>query len=135
MIKESNRQAVTFLFVGLVTVLIDFLAYLLMSQLIASSSISKSIGFVVGTVFAYVANKKLTFKHEGDVVASAAKFSGVYGLTLFLNVTTNEALLALLSGVSYKLHLAFLGATGVSALTNFIGMKFFAFAEGEKRVG
>lgn len=123
-----RRELAIFLIVGCLTVLLDFLSYrsLIWSSLLGTSS-AKAVGFLVGTVFAYFANRAWTFKHKVHAPGSAWRFVLLYTVTLAANVAVNAAALALLVGVSIALQAAFLLATGVSTILNFLGMKFFVF--------
>ncbi len=117
-----------FLIVGTLTVIIDFLTYrLLLWPGVLEIDISKAISFLVGTLFAYFANRFWTFGHKGRSARSAIRFVLLYSLTLGANVAINALILENLHGVLGVFYLAFLVATGVSAALNFVGMKLFVF--------
>ena len=123
-----KKELLIFLIVGFTTVLVDFLTY--KSLLYATSlniDLSKSVSFLVGTVFAYFANRKWTFGHKAHANGSIFRFVILYAVTLGLNVLINTASLKILNGFSWDLTFAFLIATGASAVANFLGMKFFVF--------
>lgn len=46
-----------------------------------------------------------------------------------LNILTNRFVIDFLSEFEYKLIIAFLIATSISTILNFIGLKFFVFRE------
>jgi putative flippase GtrA len=119
-----------FLVVGSLTVGFDFLVYLgLMSAAITTTDIAKLLGFLSGTIFAYVANRLWTFKSQNEVAIASSlwRFSLLYSLTLLVNVAVNSVFLGFLNGKSYQIQHAFLIATCLSALLNFLGMKYFVF--------
>ena len=122
-----RREAAIFLVVGSTTVVVDFCAYQILLRMDLPVDWAKGIGFVVGMVFAYVANKIWTFGHVQPARASLLRFIALYVATLVLNVVANHVVLALLAGSTGAVPLAFLVATGASAVTNFVGMKFFVF--------
>ena len=122
-----KREALIFLVVGSLTVLIDFLIYHSGLALGAPVAIAKGIGFAAGTIFAFFANKFWTFSARDNAGAQVWKFLLLYGATLALNIGINTLALAYLAGVSDAVQLAFLLATGCSAVTNFIGMKWLVF--------
>lgn len=123
-----KRQIKIFLIVGILTVLIDYIVYRgLVWSLPVHVDMAKAISFIVGTIFAYFANRSWTFQHQSPIKSSAIRFMMLYGLTLSINVGTNALCLMVFEPFNYKLVLAFLIATGLSALLNFIGMKFFVF--------
>jgi putative flippase GtrA len=96
------------------------------SLLGASTFVSKGISFVVGAVFAYVANWRFTFG-ERRGKHSEVTFIVVYLVALGLNVATNHVALTLIGYAPLTLTFAFLAATGVSAVWNFVCMATFVF--------
>lgn len=123
-----RRELAIFLIVGFLTVLLDFLSYrgLIWIGLLGTGS-AKAVGFLVGTVFAYFANRAWTFRQTVHAPGSAWRFVLLYTVTLAVNVSVNAAALTLLVGVGIALQAAFLLATGASTCLNFLGMKFFVF--------
>lgn len=126
MIKRDLR--LLFLIVGALTVLVDFLTYrgLVWSEAVRVD-VAKGGGFLVGTVFAYFANRLWTFAHVAPQPASQWRFGILYLITFGTNVTINAMLLKLLVNSTAAIQLAFLIATGISASLNFLGMKRFVF--------
>ena len=88
---------------------------------------SKAIGFMAGTAFAYVANRYWTFNHQAHPTGSHWRFMALYAATLGANVVINTLTLKHLPASQQMVQVAFVAATGVSAVLNFIGMKFFVF--------
>ena len=123
-----KRELIIFLIVGASTVLFDFVSYrgLIQFQLLEVET-AKATGFLVGTLFAYFANRYSTFSHNANAPGSAWRFSLLYACTLGINVSINTLALKLLADTSVAFQLAFLIATGVSASLNFLGMKLFVF--------
>lgn len=123
-----KKELSVFLVVGVSTVVVDYILYQGMVALHwATVDIAKAFGFLVGTLYAYVANRFWTFSHKGTANNSVLKFALLYSVTLSANVLINSQLLAFLGEVGYAVQLAFFCATGVSATLNFIGMKFMVF--------
>jgi putative flippase GtrA len=123
-----RREVIVFLIVGSLTVLIDFLSYrgLVLSQLL-NVDIAKAIGFLIGTLFAYFANRFWTFGHKMHISGTAIRFIFIYTLTLGANVVINAVSLTVFIDTPGAIEIAFLLATAISAILNFIGMKFFVF--------
>jgi putative flippase GtrA len=123
-----KRELSIFLVVGSLTVLVDYLSYrsLVWSGLLGVD-IAKATGFLVGTVFAYFANRIWTFGHKSHAPGSAWRFTVLYAATLGANVFVNALALAVLADVTAAIQMSFLLATGVSATLNFLGMKLFVF--------
>jgi putative flippase GtrA len=123
-----NRQLLSFLIIGLTTVLVDFSVYsLFLSMHLVSIACAKSIGFIVGTLFAYFANRAWTFSDTSRDLNSIYRFALLYCLTLCINIAVNAWVISVLSTVSWGVQFAFICATSVSACMNFIGMKWFVF--------
>jgi putative flippase GtrA len=123
-----KRELALFLVVGALTVLIDFISYLCLIRFQAVEvDMAKGIGFLVGTLFAYFANRFWTFGHKSQLSGCVWRFLALYASTLGANVVINAFLLKLLADRAGAIQLAFLMATGVSAFLNFLGMKLFVF--------
>lgn len=125
-----QREVGIFLIVGSLTVLVDFMTYRALAGFLAQDvNLAKAVGFVTGTVFAYVVNRVWTFGHRTPISGSIWRFAVLYTVTLSINVSLNAFALTLLAGVFSAMPLAFIVATGVSAALNFAGMKWFVFRE------
>lgn len=122
-----TKEILYFLIVGILTVLIDYLVYSLSRNLIINTTQAKAFGFISGTVFAFLANRNITFKNHDNIWGHLYKFLILYSGSLFINVTINNSLLNWLTDFQYKVQLSFLIATLTSAIINFIGMKYFVF--------
>ena len=123
-----KREAAVFLVVGSLTVLIDFLIYrgLVWTGCLVVDK-AKAVGFLTGTTFAYFANKMWTFGHQEHTPGSASRFVILYAITLCANVLVNAGCLELFRTLPFAVTAAFLIATGISAVLNFTGMKWFVF--------
>lgn len=95
--------------------------YLLLNFL--SHNPAKAISFILGTIVAFVLNKYWTFQKYKRSFNEVLKFGVLYSATLGANVMTNKIVLEL----THIVFLAFLVATGVSTVLNFIGQKFWVF--------
>lgn len=123
-----KKELSVFLVVGISTVVVDYIFYRGMVALQWTTiDFAKAFGFIVGTLFAYVANRFWTFSHKETANNSVLKFALLYGVTLSANVLVNSQFLEFLENVDYAVQLSFFFATGVSATLNFIGMKFVVF--------
>ena len=117
-----------FLIVGTLTVLIDYLVYRGIVLIgLMGFDMAKATGFLIGTVFAYFANRVWTFGHKSHEPGSVWRFGVLYAVTLGMNVWVNALVLTGLEGTVFAMRAAFFLATGVSATLNFLGMKMFVF--------
>ena len=132
-----KRELSIFLIVGLLTVGIDFSIYRGFIYLqpfgLDSINIAKGFSFISGTIFAYFANRFWTFNQQITGAGSVLRFVVVYISGLIANITINYLYIKWFSSpafaLEYSLLIAFILATSVSALLNFIGMKFFVFTD------
>lgn len=125
------KEAIIFLIVGLLTVAIDFLSYQALLFVELWRPASKALGFIAGTLFSYFANRYWTFGHKGDSLSGAKKFVLLYAVTLLANVLINQIVLGMMTGLVNASALAFIVATGFSAILNFLGMKYYVFIRKE----
>lgn len=130
-----KRQLSIFLIVGSLATLIDFLFYRgLVGFNVTSIDLAKGISFLIGTLFAYIANRFLTFKSQSNIGGSLWRFILLYSLTLMLNVAINALMLKWLAHFNLVVLFAFVLATSFSAFCNFIGMKYFVFKSGTHEI-
>ena len=128
-----KKEVIIFLIVGLITVLIDFFFYqFFLNQLLIALDYSKTLGFICGTIFSYIANRFWTFGHNFNKINSLWRFLIIYLVSLLLNVKINSYLIFILGDRLFNFEISFLIATAISALTNFLGMKFFVFKSSAK---
>ncbi|MBF0175274.1 MAG: GtrA family protein [Magnetococcales bacterium] len=128
--KLFSQELLRFLVVGSTTVLIDFLTYRLLIWLNVSLPAAKAVGFVVGSVFAFLANRGWTFQSQATGMGLVVRFGIVYLAGLGVNVGANSLLLWQFGVGEWGLRFAFLVATALSATFNFLGMKHFVFNPG-----
>ena len=120
--SKIKKELKRFLVAGISAVGTDLITYYLLLNLF-STDVAKGISFLLGTVVAFIINKYWTFeKHEKSYV-EIVKFGLLYSLTLGANVMTNKIVLDMF----HITLVAFLIATGVSTVLNFIGQKWWVF--------
>lgn len=128
-----KRELLVFLGVGSANFVIDFVTYLaLLEAFRLPVEVSKGVAFVIGTIFAYFANKGWTFKLRAGTRRSWPRFLLLYGVSLVINISVNTGVLQASDGAELGMEAAFVIATAASAISNFVGMKFFVFS---RRVG
>ena len=120
--SKIKKELKRFLVAGLSAVGTDLVMYYILLNFMPHD-ISKAISFLLGTVVAFVINKYWTFEKHEKSYKEMLKFGILYSLTLGTNVMTNKMILEYTSLV----FLAFLVATGVSTVLNFIGQKWWVF--------
>ena len=135
-----KRELIIFLIVGLLTVALDFFIYIELSYLgVGNINIAKGLSFIGGTIFSYFANRFWTFQRQDIRSGSVGRFLIVYIVGLIANILVNHVGLLILNNFMdlinshQALFLAFVLATGISAILNFLGMKFFVFTNSPLR--
>ena len=125
--NKKNKELLKYIFVGLSTVLIDFIIYKFLIKFIIVY-LSKTISFLSGTFFSYQLNRTWTFKSGKTKLSQFIKYLIIHITSLVLNVFINSLLLNTFSNnyfLSYEV--SFLIATLTSATYNFLFIKIFIF--------
>ena len=125
--NKKNKELLKYIFVGLSTVLIDFLIYKFLIKFIIIY-LAKTISFLSGTFFSYQLNRIWTFKSGKKTLSQFIKYLIIHITSLVLNVFINSLLLNTFSKnyfLSYEV--SFLIATLTSATYNFLFIKIFIF--------
>jgi len=126
--EEANSQIIRFIPVGVATVLIDFLCYFILLSSGFSFNLAKGMSFCLGVLFAYFANKYFTFKRDDYGLKGKGKFTLVYATSLIANISANYVVLKFIfPQLEIRFIIAFVMATGISAIMNFLGMKLYVF--------
>ena len=125
--NKKNKELLKYIFVGLSTVLIDFLIYKFLIKFIVIY-LAKTISFLSGTFFSYQLNRTWTFKSGEKTLSQFIKYLIIHITSLVLNVFINSLLFNIFSKnyfLSYEV--SFLIATLTSAIYNFLFIKKFIF--------
>lgn len=125
--NKKNKELLKYIFVGLSTVLIDFIIYKFLIKFTVIY-LSKTISFLSGTFFSYQLNRTWTFKSGKTKLSQFIKYLIIHITSLVLNVFINSLLLNTFSKnyfLSYEV--SFLIATLTSATYNFLFIKIFIF--------
>lgn len=120
--KINKKELQRFLVVGFSAVGTDALVYFILINFL-NTEVSKMLSFVSGSFLAFLLNKIWTFENSSSVKPQIIKFAVLYISTLVINNYTNSMVLELFNNTLF----AFLVATGVSTVLNFLGQKFWVF--------
>lgn len=125
---NTSKSIFRFIAVGLSTVAIDYAVYSVLLDNGIERSVGKSLSFICGVLYSYLLNKNWTFEFKGSASRSAAKYFLLYGGTLAINVAVNDYTMDLVTSKGVDRHAqSFILATAISAIANFIGMRYYAF--------
>ena len=121
--KINKQEVLKFLVGGGTAVLVDFLTYKLFMLIGMERTIAKTLSFICGSIVGFIINKYWTFKSSKFQINEILKYSILYIVTAFINSQVNKYTLMLFNSELF----AFLCATGVSTILNFLGQKFLIF--------
>lgn len=120
--SQIKKELKRFLVAGISAVGTDLVTYYILLNYL-DTDISKGISFLLGTIVAFIINKYWTFEKKEKSYQEIMQFVILYTATLGANIVTNKFILDI-----YNITLlAFLIATGVSTVMNFIGQKWWVF--------
>lgn len=120
-----------FIIAGIFATITDFIVYTTLHSYMLYSY-AKTFSFLSGSLVAYLLNKFITFKSLKRSISEMIRFVILYLSTLVANVTINSFCIYIITNkathlISHPLIFAFLFATSVSTILNFLGQKFFVF--------
>lgn len=131
--RETRKQLLRFLVVGSMSVAVDFAVYRVLAVAMPPD-VAKGVSYLAGVVVGFFGNKWWTFESSRRSAAEPLVYLALYAVTLGVNVACNRAALAVLPALavvgSNGTGLAFLFATGVTTILNFLGMKKITFRRG-----
>ena len=123
-LNSINKQEILkFLVGGGTAVIVDFFTYKIFMILGLERTIAKTLSFICGSIVGFIINKYWTFKSPKFQIKEILKYTVLYILTAFINSQVNKYTFLLFGSEIF----AFLCATGVSTILNFLGQKFLIF--------
>jgi len=141
-LPESNKQAIKFIIIGVMAVITDMICYYIFLSVLPekvlgmeNEVVGKAMSFLCGFSVTYTFNNRWTWRKSDHSRGRLMKFVFLYTMSLVINVVLNSSFLFILKEYSYifdfpyKYFIAFIGATGFSSIFNFLGQKFWVFAD------
>jgi len=124
-----QKQVTRFLLIGIFVTTIDYAVYQFLLLYFDNFFVPKGIGFIIGTLLAYLLNRRYTFSSRRNINSSINSFFSLYLISLVVNTNLNSLVISLFGNDTVTLNLAFVLATIASATINFVGIKFYVFKE------
>ena len=145
--RAAIRQFAVFFVIGCSAVAVDFLVYNYALEGLCpgcadetnfkhyflnfnSADVAKAIGFMCGSLYTYYMNKRFTWKQRNRNNRRLARFFALYSVSFVMNIMGNKWALTWPDEVVPLLKVkdsAFLFATGLSVVINFLGQKLWVF--------
>ena len=123
--KIKKKELLRFLVGGGSAVIVDFIVYKILLYIEINMPVSKAVSYICGAAVGFIINKLWTFESKNFSEMEIIKYILLYMVSAVVNTGVNK----LMMGIFNVQVLAFLYATGVSTVLNFLGQKFFVFVK------
>lgn len=126
--KKEFEKIVKFIVCGGSATLIDFLIYFIISDRL-NISVAKTISMSLSCTYSYFVNKAWTFQIK-EKTNKKYVFRYIFSqlINIFVNVMSNDLIYSL---TKMKL-VAYVFATGIAMVCNYMIQRFFVFSKGER---
>lgn len=124
--QTAARQLVRYALIGVLTNVIGYVLYLLITYSGGTPKLTMTGMYAVGVVVSFFANRKFTFRHDGHIGAAGIRFLFAYFLGYLLNLLL---LVIFVDRMGFPHQLVQAVAIVVVALFLFALLRLFVFAQ------
>lgn len=124
--RGSIAQLIRYTFVGIVSNLVGYLIYLLITYLGGAPKITMTLLYGVGAAIGYIGNRNFTFAHKGSLLGPGIRYFIAHFLGYFINLAI---LIIFVDQFGYAHQWVQAVAIFVVASFLFIAFKFFVFRD------
>ena len=126
--KIQKKELLKFLIGGGSAVVVDYISYNVFLLTGWNVSMAKAVSYICGAIVGFIINKLWTFESKEFSKTEIVRYIILYAVSACINAGVNKLVIIVLN---MKI-LAFLCATGISTVLNFLGQKFFVFVKKER---
>lgn len=119
-----NIEIKRFIFIGLVSTLINYLVYLLSIKITSNTLFSSALGYSLGLLNSFIFGKKFVFNNLSKMNPKLiTKFLFVY----FIGGLGMTLIITFLSRINFNYQFSWIVGVTFSFINNFLGSKLFVF--------
>lgn len=124
--KDDTKEIVSYVFVGGMTTLVNYVVYFILLKIHSHWLIANSISWIFAVLFAYYTNKRYVFKSTNNIKKEFISFILLRFMTLLIE---NICLYLLIDLLNLQSMISKVCVSFITILSNYILCKFKIFKE------
>ena len=124
-----NIQIIRFIFIGIISTLINYLFYFFSIKITSNVSFSSILGYSLGLLYSFIFGKKFVFNNLSKINPKLiTKFLFVY----FIGGLGMTLIITFLSSVNFNYQFSWIVGVTFSFINNFLGSKLYVFKKNNR---